>query len=114
MEDDLNDDEMPLCGSHPPKAKRRRLNNFECKTFQTTLKIAGAMKNKICTVEMSQSRLEIQVKIRQSHTHRKIEITSEIICDCAQQQLQYQKSAQTDIVVSSFRRLLNQMPDQHI
>ena len=35
---------------------------------------------------MCKSQSEIQVKIRQSHTHRNIKITNEIICDCAQQQ----------------------------
>ena len=41
MEDDLNDDEIPLCSSQPPKAKRRRLKTLESKTFQTTLKKSG-------------------------------------------------------------------------
>ena len=85
MEDDLNGDEMLLRSSQPPKAKRRRLKTLESKTFQTTLKKARAMKNKICIVEVSKSQSEIKVKIRQSHTYRNIEITNEIICDCAHQ-----------------------------
>ena len=95
MEDDLNGHEMPLRSSQLPKAKQRRLNTFESKTFQTTLKKARAMENKICIIEMRQNRMEIHVKIRQSHTHRKIEITNEIICDCTLQQLQHEKPATT-------------------
>ena len=69
MEDDLNGDEMALCSSQPPIAKRRRLKTLESKTFQTALKKVRAMKNKICIVEMSKSQSEIKVKIRQPHTH---------------------------------------------
>ena len=69
MEDDLNDDEMALRRSQPPKAKRWRIKILESKTFQTTLKKAKAMKNRICIAEMSKSQSEIKVKIRQSHTH---------------------------------------------
>ena len=132
MEDDLNGDGMALRSSQPLKAQRRRIKILESKTFQTQLKKARVMKNKICIVEMRKRQSEIEVKIRQSHTHRNIEITNEIICDCAQQQTAARKTchhvvwvflyffekretdkllAQTDIVVSSFQRLLNQVPD---
>lgn len=76
MEDDLNSDEMSLRNSQPPNRKRRRLNTLESKTFQTMLKKARATKNEICIAEMSKSQLEIQVRIRQSHTHQDIEITN--------------------------------------
>ena len=69
MEDDLTGDEMALCSSQPLKAKRRLIKILESKTFQTALKKAGAMKNKIYIVEMSKSQSEIKMKIRQSHTY---------------------------------------------
>ena len=91
------------------------------------------MKNKICIVEMSKDQSEIKVKIRQSRTHRNMEITNEIICDYAQQQTAARKTcqhivwvllyllkisendqfqiAQTDIGVSSFQSLLNELSD---
>ena len=78
--------EISLRSYQPPKAKRRRVKVLESKTFQTTLKKARTMKNKICIVVMCKSRSEIQVKIRQSHTRRTMKIINEIICNCAQQQ----------------------------
>ena len=69
MEDDVNGEEMALRSSQPPKAKRRQIKILESKTFQTSLKKARAMKNKICIVEISKSKSEIKVKITQSHTH---------------------------------------------
>ena len=116
MEDDLNGNEMALRSSQPLKAKRRRIKILESKTFQTKLKKARVMKNKICIVEMSKRQSEVKVKIRQSHTHRNIEITNEIICDCAQQQTAARKTCHHVVwvflyFVSSFQRLLNQVPD---
>ena len=95
MEDDLNGDEMRLRSSQPPKAKRRRLRTLENKIFQTTLKKARAMKNKICIIEMNKSQSEKKVKIRQWHAHQNIEITNEIIRDCAQQQTAARKKPAT-------------------
>ena len=128
MENDLNCDEMPLPSFQPSKAKRQQLKSLECKTSQNTLKKTRAMKNKTCIVELSNRQSEIQVKIKQSHTHWSVEIKNEIICDCTQQRTEARKIchhpvwaflyllsendqllAQTDIGFFSFKRLLNLM-----
>lgn len=77
MGDDLNGYVIPLRSSQPPTVKRRRLKTLETRTFQTTLKKARAMKNKISLVEMCESQSEIQMKTRQSHTRRNIKIKNE-------------------------------------
>lgn len=82
MEDDLNDDKICLCSS---KVKWRQLKTLESKIFQSKLKKASGMKNKIYITEICKSQSEIQMKTRQSHNHRKIKITNEIVFDYAQQ-----------------------------
>ena len=125
--------EITLSSSQPPKAKKRRLKSLESKVFQATLKKAKSMKRKICIVEMSKVDLEIKVKVRQSQTHRDINISKdEIQCDCTQQASASKKTchhivwvflnlfkisendqllAQTEVGTVAFSRLANQMPE---
>ena len=65
------------------------INDLKSKTSQTTSKKTEAMNNEVSMVEMCKSQLDIQVK---TNIHRNIEITNEIICDCAKQQTAARKT----------------------